>query len=137
MVTSVTQVAVTPWEDRTAGRQLLEKPPTGGTVVSRRKIDPLGITVLTLSNGVEVWLKPTDFKNDQVVFGADAFGGASLAAPEHVVEALLSPVAVGEMGVGGFTPVEMRWLSMRARTFSPTSRPSGRSLSRYRLRARN
>ncbi len=110
VLTSVTQVAVTPWEDRTAGRQLLETPPTGGTVVSRRKIDPLGITVLTLSNGVEVWLKPTDFKNDQVVFGADAFGGASLAAPEHVVEALLSPVAVGEMGAGEFTPVEIEKL---------------------------
>ncbi len=110
VLTSVTQVAVTPWEDRTAGRQLLEKPPLGGTVVSRRKIDPLGITVLTLSNGVEAWLKPTDFKNDQVVFGADAFGGASLAAPEHVVEALLSPVAVGEMGAGEFTPVEIEKL---------------------------
>jgi zinc protease len=78
--------------------------------VSRRKIDSLGVTVLTLSNGVEVWLKPTDFKNDQILFGADASGGASLAAPEHVIEALLSPVAVGEMGVGGFTPVEIEKL---------------------------
>jgi zinc protease len=110
VLTSTSQAAVTPWEDRTAGRQLLEKPPAGGTVVSRRKIDALGVTVLTLSNGVEVWLKPTDFKNDQVLFGADAFGGASLAAPEHVVEALLSPIAIGEMGVGGFTPVEIEKL---------------------------
>lgn len=110
VLTSTTQVAVTPWEDRTAGRQLLEKPPAGGTVVSRRKIDSLGVTVLTVSNGVEIWLKPTDFKNDQILFGADASGGASLAAPEHVIEALLSPVAVGEMGVGGFTPVEIEKL---------------------------
>ena len=110
VLTATSQAAVTPWEDRTAGRQLLEKPPAGGTVVSRRKIDPLGVTVLTLSNGVEVWLKPTDFKNDQILFGADASGGASLSAPEHVVEALLSPVAVGEMGVGGFTPVEIEKL---------------------------
>jgi zinc protease len=110
VIGSVAQVAVTPWEDHTAGRQLLEKPPAGGTVVSRRKVEPLGVTVLTLSNGVDVWLKPTDFKNDQILFGADASGGASLAAPEHVVEALLSPVAVGEMGVGGFTPVEIEKL---------------------------
>ena len=110
VLSSATQAAITPWEDRTAGRQLLETPPAGGTVVGKRKIDGLGVTVATLSNGVEVWLKPTDFKNDQILFGADALGGASLAAPEHAMDALLSPIAVGEMGVGGFTPVEIEKL---------------------------
>jgi zinc protease len=110
VLASESQIAVTPWEDRTAGRQLLEHPPAGGTVTGRRRLDALGVTVLTLSNGVEVWLKPTDFKNEQILFGADAFGGASLADPAHVVDALLSPVAVGEMGVGGFTPVEIEKL---------------------------
>jgi zinc protease len=110
VLTTATQAAVAPWEDRTAGRQLLEHPPVGGTVTSRRTIDALGVTVATLSNGVEVWLKPTDFKNDQIVFGADALGGASLADPEHALDALLSPVAVGEMGMGGFTPVEIEKL---------------------------
>jgi hypothetical protein len=42
VLTATSQAAVTPWEDRTAGRQLLEKPLAGGTVVSRRRIDPLG-----------------------------------------------------------------------------------------------
>ena len=107
---AVAQAAVTPWEDRTAGRQLLEHPPAGGRVVSRRALEPLGVTVLTLSNGVEAWLKPTDFKNDQVLFGADALGGASLAEPSTVLEALLSPIAVGEMGVGGFTPGDLEKL---------------------------
>jgi zinc protease len=107
---AVTQAAITPWQDRIAGRQLLEHPPAGGSVVSRRQIEPLGVTVLTLSNGVEVWLKPTDFKNDQVLFGADALGGASLAEPSAVIEALLSPLSVGEMGVGGFTPGDLEKL---------------------------
>jgi len=110
VLASATRVAVTPWEDRTAGRQLLERPPTGGTVVSRRRVDAVGAAVLTLSNGVEVWLKPTDFKNDQVLFGADALGGASLAEPDRILEALLAPLAVSEMGVGGFTPVELEKL---------------------------
>jgi zinc protease len=110
VLASASQVAVAPWEDRTAGRQLLERAPEGGTVVSRRRIEPLGVTVVTLSNGLEAWLKPTDFKNDQVLFGADALGGASLAEPEHALEAMLSAIAVGEMGVGGFTPVEIEKL---------------------------
>jgi zinc protease len=107
---SVTQASLTPWEDRTAGRSLLDKPPTPGTIVSRRSVDAIGATVLKLSNGVEVWLKRTDFKNDQVLFGADAIGGVSVAEPARVFEALLAPMAVGEMGIGGFTPVEIEKL---------------------------
>ncbi|HUG54540.1 MAG TPA: insulinase family protein [Vicinamibacteria bacterium] len=107
VLASATRVEVTPWVDRIAGRRLLEHPPAGGTVVRRRRVDAVGATVLTLSNGVEVWLKPTDFKNDQILFGADALGGASLATPPDVLEALLAPLAVGEMGAGGFTPVEL------------------------------
>ena len=54
------------WAEATAGRELVEKPPAPGKVASRRTVPEIGATVLTLSNGVEVWLKPTDFKNDQV-----------------------------------------------------------------------
>ena len=32
----------------------------------RRELADLGVTVVRLSNGVEAWLKPTDFKNDQI-----------------------------------------------------------------------
>ena len=35
---------------------------------SRREITELGVTVVTFANGVEAWLKPTDFKNDEVTF---------------------------------------------------------------------
>ena len=66
---------VTPWRDEMAGRALLAKAPTPGTVSSRREIPEIGVTVLTLSNGVEVWLKPTDFRNDQVIFTSYARGG--------------------------------------------------------------
>ena len=67
------------WAEATAGRELVEKPPAAGKVASRRTVAEIGATVLTLSNGVEVWLKPTDFKNDQMLFSAYAPGGVSLA----------------------------------------------------------
>ena len=57
------------WRDDT-GRELLAKHPTPGEVRARREIPEIGVTVLTLSNGVEVWLKPTDFRNDQITFTA-------------------------------------------------------------------
>ena len=66
---------VTAWTDALAGRALVANPPAPGTVTGRRQMPAVGVTVLTLSNGVEVWLKPTDFKADQVVFTGYAYGG--------------------------------------------------------------
>jgi zinc protease len=98
---------VTAWKDETAGRELMAKTPAPGSVRSRREIPELGVTVVTLSNGVEVWLKPTDFRNDQVQFLGYARGGASLASPAEFLNASLSTALVGLSGVGGFTPIDM------------------------------
>jgi zinc protease len=98
---------VTPWKDEIAGRELLAKAPTPGTVRARREIPELGVTVLTLSNGVEVWLKPTDFRNDQIAFTSYARGGLSLAPPAEYLNASLATALVGLGGVGGLTPIDM------------------------------
>ena len=98
---------VEPWRDDMAGRALLASAPTPGAVRARREIPSLGVTVLTLSNGVEVWLKPTDFRNDQVSFMAYSRGGTSLAAPAEYLDASLSTTLVGLAGVGGFNPIDL------------------------------
>jgi zinc protease len=98
---------VTPWKDELAGRALLAKAPTPGSVRARREIPEIGVTVLTLSNGVEVYLKPTDFKNDQVVFTAYSKGGTSLASAEQYRNASLATTLVGLSGLGGLTPVDL------------------------------
>jgi zinc protease len=102
-----TTAKVTPWSDEIAGRELLAMRPTPGTVRARREIPELGTTVLTMSNGVEVWLKPTDFRNDQVLFTAYARGGTSLASPADYHNASLSTSLVALAGLGGFSPVDL------------------------------
>ncbi len=54
---------------------LLAAEPKAGTVVSREEDSLAGATILHMSNGATVVLKPTDFKNDEVLFGAYARGG--------------------------------------------------------------
>ena len=95
------------WAEATAGRELVEKPPAPGKVASRRTVPEIGATVLTLSNGVEVWLKPTDFKNDQVLFSAYAPGGVSLAPEQAFNSASLATAMVGVGGMGGLNPVDL------------------------------
>jgi zinc protease len=102
--------ATEPWRDSVADRVLMDRPATPGTVRSRREIPEIGVTVLTLSNGVNVWLKPTDFRNDQIVFTGYARGGLSLAGPERHLNAGLSSTLVGLAGVGGINPVDLNKL---------------------------
>ncbi len=111
---------VTPWTDGLAGRELVTSPPSPGRVTGRRQIPEVGVTVLTLSNGMEVWLKPTDFKADQVVFSAYAYGGGSLASEADFTEAALAPALVGMGGVGGLNPVDLeKVLAGRIASASP------------------
>ena len=112
--------AVVAWRDDAAGRELMVKLPAPGRVRARREIPEIGVTVLTLSNGVEIWLKPTDFRNDQVAFSAYARGGASLASPAEFLDASLSTSLVGMAGVGGFSPVDLSKVTAgRIATASP------------------
>jgi zinc protease len=106
-VAAASAAPIGPWEEKLAGRELLEKMPAPGRVAATRTIDPLGVTVVTLGNGVSVWLKPTDFKNDQVLFSAYALGGTSLAEPADYFEASLSTTAVSEAGFGGYSPDDL------------------------------
>ena len=111
---------VTPWSDGLAGRALVPTPPARGRVTGRRQIPDVGVTVLTLSNGMEVWLKPTTFKADQVVFSAYAYGGGSLASEADYTEAALAPALVAMGGVGGLTPVDLeKVLAGRLASASP------------------
>jgi zinc protease len=100
-------VAVTPWTDTSSSAALLARAPDPGSVVDRREIPELGVTVVRLSNGVEAWLKPTDFKNDQVLFALAASGGSSLAAPEKFVEAQLATGQVELSGAGGHRAIDL------------------------------
>jgi zinc protease len=109
-VVAANTVRVTPWSDTTSTRGLLEHAPTAGAVASRRTIDDLGITVVRFANGVEAWLKPTDFKNDQILFSFTAPGGTSLAPPGDFVEASLASAYAGLAGVGGLKAADLQKL---------------------------
>jgi len=98
---------VTAWRDESSVTELMKRPAQPGTIRARREIPEIGVTVLTLSNGVEVWLKPTQFRNDQIIFTSYARGGVSLAPEDQFLNASLASSLVGLSGVGGVTPVDL------------------------------
>jgi zinc protease len=101
---------VTPWNDTMANRELLEHKPEPAAIASTRKVDEIGLTIVKFANGVEAWLKPTDFKNDQVLFALQGKGGLSLAPPPDFPEASLSTGYVSLSGAAGLKQVELQKL---------------------------
>ena len=103
-------VAVTAWNDTLGARELMAAEPRPGGVSDVREMKDLGVTVVRFTNGIEAWLKPTDFKNDQVLFSLVASGGTSLAAPAEHLEASLAPAQVELSGAGGHRAVDLQKL---------------------------
>ncbi len=101
---------IAPYKDLLAGAALLETVPAPAPIVSTRQIPELGLTAWQLGNGVGVVLKPTDFKNDEVLFTAYSPGGHSLVADSEYVAGVTAEGVVKEGGVGRFNQVELQKL---------------------------
>lgn len=98
---------LSPWVDNTSDAALVPEKPTAGRVVSERKIDVLDATEWTLSNGVRVFVKTTDFNADQIVMTAWKPGGASLVDDSLVFSTSLAPAIVEQGGAGTFSLPEL------------------------------
>jgi zinc protease len=107
-LTAANAAPVAAWDEGGVAKPLITRAPTAGGVTSRRTLDDLGVTVVRFANGVEAWLKPTDFKNDQVVFALQALGGTSLAPPADLPEAEIASAYVGVAGIGGLKPTDLQ-----------------------------
>ena len=64
-----------PYIDLTDNDKLLPNEPPKGSIINETYEQLTGITTLTLSNGATVRLKPTSFKNNEVLFNAFSLGG--------------------------------------------------------------
>ncbi|MDZ4699796.1 MAG: insulinase family protein [Rhodothermales bacterium] len=98
---------ITPWVDAVSEAPLMASLPTPGSIVERTGIDSLDVTALTLSNGIRIYHKPTDYKDDEVRFSATSPGGTSLVDDDAYFTASSAAMLVGQSGVGPFDPIEL------------------------------
>jgi len=101
---------VSPYVDMPDTKPLLDPLPAAGRVVSSSALEPGGITEWRLSNGIRVALKPTDFKEDEIVFRGFSLGGTSLASDSDYIPASTAGQVIGAGGVGAFNAIELRKL---------------------------
>jgi zinc protease len=98
---------LTAYVDTLSNRPLLARAPTAGSVAGTTTADTLGITEWTLSNGVKVVLKPTTYKQDEIVFRAISPGGTSLASDAEYIPAETADAVVAQGGLGDFSRIDL------------------------------
>ena len=99
---------IEPYVDNVKDEPLISQLPTPGRIVSEKAGDKFGYTELTLSNGVKVILKKTDYKADEVKMLAESRGGSSLYGKEDWANLELLDAVVSYSGRGNFDHNELQ-----------------------------
>ena len=95
--------------DEVKAEPLIPQLPAPGKIVSETPVEKWGATKLTLSNGVEVVVKPTQFKADEILFDAQAIGGTSLLPDSYANTLVLFPYAADAvMSLGDYTNKDLQ-----------------------------
>ena len=97
---------LTAYVDKVSDEPLMAEKPQGGKIISEKENPIFGTTELTLSNGVKVILKKTDFKADEIRMKGTSLGGSSLFPDSEIIN-IKSLDAISAGGLGNFSAVDL------------------------------
>ena len=97
---------ITAYVDKVSDEPLMKETPKAGTIVKTEE-GPFGSTALTLSNGVRVVVKTTDFKADEIRMRAFSPGGTSVFGTKEALQLKMLNSVAGLGGLGNFSNVDL------------------------------
>ena len=106
-VAAVRAEKLEPYVDNVKDEPLLKTLPAKGSVKKETEDKLFGYKELTLSNGVRVVLKHTDYKKDQVLLTAEGFGGSSLYSDADLASIKMFNDVIEASGLGNFSHTEL------------------------------
>jgi len=93
---------VEPYVDTYKDQEILEKESLKpGKITNVEKIEAVGAEKWTLSNGITVYLKKTDYKNDEILFSASSKGGKSLYPVKDLASVDFAADIIDRGGIAG------------------------------------
>lgn len=113
----VAALTVAPPPEEIAVGELLDAKPAPGSIsaTDTATYEKLGFVGLTLSNGVKVWYKRTDFKADEILFTAFSDGGEALVADADFVSSRVMLDTLHRSGFGRLDATNFqRWVAGRS-----------------------
>ena len=97
---------ITAYEDNVSDEPLMKEVPKAGKIMKTEE-GPFGSTALTLSNGVRVVIKNTDFKADEIRMTAFSPGGNSVFGTSEPLQVKMLNSVAGLGGIGNFSNVDL------------------------------
>lgn len=95
---------ILPWDDEFIPEEILLTMPAPGVIIQEAEYSNVGAAELTLSNGMRVCYKCTDFLDDQVLFTGFSYGGLSEVPENEYISCSMSSTIAGEIGIFGYKP---------------------------------
>lgn len=102
-----TKAEVEPYSETLSNEPLIPALPAPGKIVATKNDQLFGATVLTLSNGIKVVLKPTQLKKDEVLMTATSPGGSTLFGNADIDNLKVLNDVIGLGGVGNFSAIDL------------------------------
>lgn len=99
---------ISAYVDNVKNEPIMSEKPKAGKIVKEEKNDKFGYTTLTLSNGVKVVLKKTDYKKDQVIMQGFGDGGSALYGQKDYANIQAFDDVVDKSSLGSFTSTELQ-----------------------------
>lgn len=93
--------------DNVKDEPLMTKLPKAGKITKEEKSKKFGYDILTLSNGVTVLLKKTDYKKDQVIMSGVGGAGHSVYGKEDYANIKAFDSVIDGSGLGNFSLTEL------------------------------
>jgi zinc protease len=108
IIRSVKDMKIDPYVEKLSDAPLLAAVPLATKVSKRSDNAVSGFTDITFGNGVRMILKPTDFKNDEILFSAFSPGGLSLYPVSDVMSATLAATLISQSGLGDYDMIGLQ-----------------------------
>ena len=99
---------ITAYVEEVSNEPLIAEMLKAGSITKTETDVKLGATIWTLSNGMKVVLKKTDFKDDQILMAANAFGGTSHVADADIYNASMASMVPYVGGIGNFSSTDLK-----------------------------
>ena len=107
VIKTVQSEKIEPYEMKIINEPLISSTPTPGKITKIESDEDFDATVWSLSNGIKVILKKTDFKDDQILMIGSSFGGTSKYATSDPINSKMVNQVINLGGVGNFSATDL------------------------------
>ena len=108
LMDSIDQSEQVPYVDQVSTQDLFTEPLEPSTILSEEYHEQLGIWIWKLENNIQVILKPSDFKAEEILMQSFSTGGHSLSSDAQFESAKAAAMLTNLSGLGAFSNLDLQ-----------------------------